>query len=226
VRISVIVPCYNVAPFVSLAIRSILDQTHPAQEIIVVDDGSTDGTCEVLTSFSAAVTLRQQVHRGVGAALNNGIACASGEVIAFLDADDLWVRNKLELQTKALNEWPELDAVFGYARNFLDRDSDAKPPSADSYLGPPVPGFVRGTMLVRRDFLSQVGPFIEDRQHGDFLEWYARASATGFRWTMLRDLVHFRRVHHTNLGVRDKAQQNEDYLAILRDIIRRRRMQL
>src|SRR4051812_45211482 len=97
-KISVLIACYNAAPYVAEAIESVLSQTCPAHELIVIDDGSTDGTADVLAGFSGRIAVLRQTNQGVAAALNAGLAQAAGDAIAFLDADDVWTPGKLALQ--------------------------------------------------------------------------------------------------------------------------------
>lgn len=98
-RVSVIIPCYNAAPHLAAAIESVLAQTHAAHEIIVVDDGSTDDTAAIARRYvGRGVTLLTEAHGGVAAARNHGILAATGDLIAFLDADDQWLPHKLAVQ--------------------------------------------------------------------------------------------------------------------------------
>lgn len=94
--ISVIIPTYNRSACVGDAIRSVLAQTHQADEVIVVDDGSTDNTPESLSSFGSAIRVIRQSNAGVSAARNAGIRAASSDWLAFLDSDDLWMPERLE----------------------------------------------------------------------------------------------------------------------------------
>jgi glycosyltransferase involved in cell wall biosynthesis len=102
--VSVIMPAYNAGKYIAQSIRSVAAQTCAGWELVVVDDGSTDDTAEVVRGFASAdarVKYVQQANGRQGRARNNGIAHAAGDLIAFLDADDLWVERKLELQLKA-----------------------------------------------------------------------------------------------------------------------------
>jgi glycosyltransferase involved in cell wall biosynthesis len=97
-KVSVVIPTYNHARFVGQAIESVLSQTLPAHEVIVVDDGSSDNTQEVLNPYASPVRVVRQQNQGVAAARNNGARFATGDFLAFLDADDVWLPRKLELQ--------------------------------------------------------------------------------------------------------------------------------
>ena len=112
-RISVVIPAYNAAPYIGSAIDSVVGQTYKDLEIIVVDDGSVDNTAGVLQTYGSKIRYVHQENQGVSAARNYGIRIARGELIAFLDADDLWFPEKLELQTEFLSAHEEAALVFG-----------------------------------------------------------------------------------------------------------------
>ncbi|HEX5632504.1 MAG TPA: glycosyltransferase, partial [Gemmatimonadales bacterium] len=105
-RVSVVVPTYNREAFIGRTLRSVLAQTSPAHEVIVVDDGSTDGTEAVVAAFGAAVRYVRQPNAGVAAARNHGARLAAGDWLAFVDSDDLWVPHKLAWQRAALAAAP------------------------------------------------------------------------------------------------------------------------
>jgi glycosyltransferase involved in cell wall biosynthesis len=116
--ISVVIPTFNRSGLLVEAIESVLRQTHPPQEIIVVDDGSTDDTPHALARFGTRVTCHRQKNSGQAVARNQGVKIASGDYVAFLDSDDLWVERRLELQVSALTRQPQLDFLFGLEAKF------------------------------------------------------------------------------------------------------------
>lgn len=107
-RVSVVIPTYNSAPLVVEAVRSVLAQTRPAAEVLVVDDGSTDDTADRLAGFGSPVRVIRKENGGVSSARNRGVAEATGDLIAFLDADDVWHPRKLEVQLGVLDRHPDL----------------------------------------------------------------------------------------------------------------------
>jgi glycosyltransferase involved in cell wall biosynthesis len=123
-KISVIIPAYNAAAYIERAIGSVLAQTRPADEIIVVDDGSKDNTADIVRSFADKVKLISQANAGVSAARNAGIRAATGDWIAFLDADDEWLPDFLKAQTRLLSRNPHL--VWSMANFFTCSSTENK----------------------------------------------------------------------------------------------------
>lgn len=119
ISISAVIPAYNAEKYIARTLNSVLSQTVPVREIVVVDDGSTDATAGVVRSFGEAVTLIQQPNAGVSAARNTGIRAAKGDWIAFLDADDEWLPEKIELQVELLHRNSDLMWVTGNYRECL-----------------------------------------------------------------------------------------------------------
>jgi glycosyltransferase involved in cell wall biosynthesis len=116
--VSCIVPVYNGERYLAEALESILGQTYRSLEVIVVDDGSTDGTAAVLATYRQRITCLHQTNAGHAAARNRGLAVARGEFVAFLDADDLWHPEKLARQMARFQARPELDASVTHVQNF------------------------------------------------------------------------------------------------------------
>lgn len=110
--VSVIIPAYNATKYIGAAIDSVLAQTYENYEIIVVDDGSTDGTKEKLHAYRDRIVYHYQKNRGEAGARNSGIRLAKGPLLAFLDADDLWMPQKLEIQVEALQRYPDAALAF------------------------------------------------------------------------------------------------------------------
>jgi hypothetical protein len=110
--VSAIIPVYNGQRYVAESIRSVLAQSRPVAECIVVDDGSTDGTADVLASFGSSIVVVRQDHAGVSAARNAGMATAIGDCFAFLDADDVWFPGKTEAQVAVLQAEHDAGAVY------------------------------------------------------------------------------------------------------------------
>jgi glycosyltransferase involved in cell wall biosynthesis len=192
---------------------------HDVAEVIVVDDGSTDGTAQIAGGLPSLVRFVRRDHQGGAQALNHGIALASRELIAFLDADDLWLPGKLALQRATLDADPALDMVFGHMRQFI---SPELPDDIKSRLvcpEEPQPGHLISSLLARRSVFERVGPLATDLRTGWFIDWSMRAADQGIRHRMLPEVVLARRLHDGNLGHRERT----GYLEVVRRNLMRRR---
>jgi glycosyltransferase involved in cell wall biosynthesis len=222
--VSCIIPVYNGADYLADAVRSVLAQRWPAIEIVVVDDGSTDRTPDVARSFGTQVRYIRQGNAGPAVARNNGLAEARGEFIAFLDADDLWSGNKLALQASLLLERPELGVVVGLVQNFwVEAAAEEREQMKDHPRSQPIPGYVTGTMLVRREVFERVGGFDPARIHSDAMEWFLRARAAGVREHLIEEVLLFRRLHGGNQSVQLAASSTDEFLHLLKGSLDRRR---
>ena len=112
-KISAIIPAYNSQDFIIDAINSIKNQTHPVDEIIVIDDGSIDDTQQIIQAQTTDIIYIKQDNQGPSAARNTGIETAKGDWVAFLDADDQWTIDKIEKQLTVLSHTPELHLIAG-----------------------------------------------------------------------------------------------------------------
>jgi glycosyltransferase involved in cell wall biosynthesis len=209
VHISVVIPAYNAALFIAEAIESVFQQEGCHLEVVVVDDGSTDGTAGIAGSF-AGVTVVTRQNGGSGAARNSGLREVTAPYIAFLDADDVWPTGRMNALIEALSA--DLDAVFGQAAQF----------GAERAETAPQPALLPGTMLIRREACERIGEFQEDVKVGEFVDWWARAEEAGVRWTQIPHVVLRRRIHTTNTGI-VHADARLDYARVLRAALQRRR---
>jgi glycosyltransferase involved in cell wall biosynthesis len=212
--VSVVIPAFNARRFIGEALDSVLAQTVLPRQVIVVDDGSVDGTAEVVRRYAPRVTLLQQDNAGNAAARNRGVAAADGARLAFLDADDTWcAADKLERQAAALDVDPTLDMVFGLMVQYEERMATLREPQRAP---------VAGAMLIRRASFDRVGPFREVLRLGVFIEWYARARDRGLVELVLPVVVLRRRVHDDNTSVRERSRRGV-YASLLKESIDRRR---
>ncbi len=221
--VSVIVPVFDGARFLADALDSIASQTYRAIETIVVDDGSGDGSLEIAASRPGVGCLHQS-HRGVAAARNAGLEHARGELIAFLDADDLWYPEKTERQLAALQGEGQCPGALCRFRNFVDPRT--APPSwlrrevfLDERAGA-MPSLC--TLLVRRRVFAEVGLFRPEYELGEDVDWFVRAGDLGLRFLLMPDVLLQRRLHDANLSYRAHTD-NRRLLGILRDSIARKR---
>ncbi|HTY26118.1 MAG TPA: glycosyltransferase family A protein [Desulfomonilaceae bacterium] len=220
--VSVIIPAYNCERYIEEAIHSVLAQTYTSTEIIVIDDGSTDATADAVMKYRPLIKYEFETNRGPDSARNYGIDLAEGSFLAFLDADDLWVRDKLELQLDAFANDTKLDAVFGHIEQFITPELGENQRPKIMMRPGPIAGYTFETMLIKRDSFLEVGKFNTDHTLGAFLEWYARAREAGLKTLMLTEIVAKRRLHLNNLGIR-QAKAQSDYLRVVKGILDKRR---
>lgn len=221
--VSVIIPVYNGEKFLAEAIESVLAQTYRPIEILVIDDGSTDGSAVVAKSFPEPVHYFYQCTSDVSTTRNTGVKKAMGSFYAFLDADDLWLYDKLALQMKALESNSDLHIVFGYVSHFFSPDLDEITKQKISCPTENMPGYHPGTMLVSRDSFLRVGLFDPNLNCGEFLDWYSKAKENGLKSLLLPEVVMKRRIHNANRGVRDREIQTGYVRAIKAALDRRRK---
>jgi glycosyltransferase involved in cell wall biosynthesis len=167
--VSVIIPTYQKGPYISQAIESVLSQTYTDFSIIVIDDGSTDNTSEVLTKYKDKISIIRQVNKGPAAARNQGIKASNSEFIAFLDADDIWLPYKLERQVNMFLEDPAIALVYSDTLIFSNEVDYRKtyfdifpPASGNVYQELFVSDFIPTlTAIIRRSCLNVTGFFDE-----------------------------------------------------------------
>lgn len=220
--VSVLVAVWNGERFIREAIESIRSQDAPVHELIVVNDGSTDGTAAVLDACPGI----RAVHRanaGQLASLNHAAGLATGAFLGFNDADDLWTPGRLAAQLAAFQAEPALDVVFGQVEQFLDPSAPASVAAAFAGTPPVQPSRLHSAMLVRREAFERVGPFREDLRIGGVVDWADRARHAGLREAMLDRVVLRRRIHGANQGLTRKAAVADGYLAVVRAALARRR---
>ncbi len=189
-HVTVVIPAYNAARYIERAIRSVLAQTYPADEVIVVNDGSTDTTSEKVRQFGDRIKLIEQANAGVSAARNAGIQAASGEWIAFLDADDEWLPNHLERHCTLLLQNPFLvwstgnyltcscleqrQAAF-VTPQYANRILGSKPYLDDYLVGcQKEMGGCSDTMVIQRRILMEAGLFAAGVGRGEDLDLWWR----------------------------------------------------
>lgn len=193
--LSVIVPMYNCAPFLTQAIESIIQQGIAHTEIICIDDASTDTTLETARRVcnSNMKVLSRDQNGGIAAARNTATPHASGLWLAFLDADDLWVPGAI---SRFLSDLEQSQEVWGFAG--IGHFADTPEIASKVVVPSTTKGFFAGNMLIKKDAFHKVGLFNETLRVGEFIDWFSRArSVLGepirFNYTVLR-----RRIHGSN----------------------------
>jgi glycosyltransferase involved in cell wall biosynthesis len=226
IDISVVIPVYNGRNTIAPVIESVLDQTYPPLEIIVVDDGSTDGTAELVGhTFGDRVTCVTQENQGVSFARNHGAARAAGPWLAFLDSDDLWLPNKLEEQVGVIRERPSCDAVLSEVY-FVDPDDNitgqsrrnADCSSRERYLNDIIknPMLLPSTLLVKKAVFMRYGRFDQSLVTAEDLDFHLQLAASSDLYIVDKPLVRYRR---SDRGLSALKRTYDDYVHVINRFI-------
>ena len=222
--VSVILPVYNGETYLAEALQSVFAQDYDPLEVIVLDDGSTDGSAEIAKSFGDRVRYHYQPNQGLGVstARNKGVELAQGALLSFIDADDVWVPEKTSRQVAVLETDSTIDMVFGTVQQFYSPEMAEELKSQVRFAQETMPGYLAGTLLISREAFARVGPFATTFRVGEFIDWYVKARECGLRERLLSDVLLKRRIHADNMGIRDRVHQ-KDYLHVLKASLNRRR---
>lgn len=198
-----------------------MQQDYSAYELIVVDDGSTDGSREIVDSLGPPSRYIHQPNAGTAAARNRGIRVARGEFLAFLDQDDLWLPKKLTLQVEAMKQSETIGMAFTLVQQFIDPSLNADQRSHIKLSQQPAVGIIPSAALMRRRVLDEVGLFREG-EYLEWAEWYTRFVETGIHSYVVPEVLVKRRVHLYNKG-RSCFVQRKQYARIMKAALDRRR---
>jgi len=205
--ISVIIAAYNADKYIKEAIDSVLNQTYKNFELIVIDDGSTDKTAQIAKSYKGKLKYVYKENGGVSTARNTGIKLAQGEFVAFLDADDVWIENKLHDQVEHLNKNEDLAMIF---TNMIIIDE-----SGENVLGHfnskesiPYDGFIfeyflkkpvlyPSTLLIKKNVFEEIGYFNEKLKSCDDTDLFFRAFQYVQVGLVEKELVRYREVENS-----------------------------
>jgi glycosyltransferase involved in cell wall biosynthesis len=223
--VSVIIPVYNGERFLASALASVRAQTHPAAEVIVVDDGSTDRSARIAAELLAgwpALRMLSQPNAGPSAARNAGLARASGDFVTFLDADDQMTPERTAIQLAFLADHPEADLVLG--SEWIELEEGVTPPDWLRALPSGVPNPLIFSMLVRRAAFDRVGGFDPSLRLAEETDWLYRARAAGIGIATIEDVLLRRRLHGGNLTHDvSLADMRRTHLAVVRARVESRR---
>lgn len=207
---SVVMAVHNGEKFVRAAIESIFLQSLSPREVIVVNDSSNDKTSDLLRSFGEKITILECRAKNQSVALNLGVKRSTSEFLAFLDHDDLWMREKQKEQLRALID-SSGDCVSGGVSNF---SSDGE----RTYFGP---ARVFGATTFRRSIFERVGQLDESIKHHSNFNWWSRASSLGIN-DLFIDREHLlRRIHDDNSGITQKPEARQAMIKEVRTHLRR-----
>ena len=214
--VSVVIPVFNGERFLREAVESVLAQKYAPLEIIMVDDGSTDGTADVARSLPETVRYLHQSNQGPAAARNRGIEHAQGSLIAFADADDLWPEDKLALQLPYLMRDPAAEIVMGRIQQVLLSETGAE------NFAEPAFSVNLGSAIIRKSVFERIGLFDETMRYSEDVDWFMRAREGGAAIVTIDAVTLLYRQHDQNM-TRGKSTSELNVLKALKRSLDRRR---
>jgi len=228
--VSIIIPTYNCQQYIAQAIDSIRSQCYKNIEIIVIDDGSTDNSAKIAEQYGEPVKVIHQTNQGPAAARNRGVAESSGEFIAFLDGDDLWLPNKLAPQIRLLQDHPDIDIAYGAFRKWAaDNNGEYPPPEQfisggdNSELDIALSGWIYHKLLldnyihiitavIRRSLFNELGGFNESFQTGEDYDFWLRASRISQAYKLAKPVALYR--ENPASTTRIPRETNNEYIVL------------
>lgn len=219
--VSAIIPVCNGEAFLADAISCILRQNYEPLEIIVVDDGSTDKTAAVAKSFPG-VNYVYQENRGAPSARNRGLQMAQGNMIGFLDADDLWSDDKVKFQLSCFRRKPSAEIVVGYTQRMQLTGRKEGKAEFCNYEGP-VLGMDFVASLIRKSVFDKVGLIDETFHQCDDWDWFMRAKELGVNMLVHKEVSRFYRRHDENITNQTEKSNHYQMMMLKRSLDRRRR---
>lgn len=217
---SVAIAAYNAAETIADTLHSVLAQTVPPAEIIVVDDGSTDDTVAIARRVSDIITVLTQPNAGCGSASTRAIRATNCDIVATVDADDLWQPHKMERQVALLQVSAARTLVFAMHRQFRHGSTDMTSGEVRS-------GLTRSDLVVRRAVFDEVGAIIDPPGgRGDMIDWLARAREIGCVFKTVDEVLVMRRIIPGSLSYGRDTAKDLGYLAVAHRAMKRRQQRL
>ncbi len=213
-KISVIIPVKNGSNYLREAIDSLLSQESVSLQIIVVDDGSTDDTVAIASSYGCEV-ISHPVCKGQVAAKNTGLKAANGEYVMFMDHDDVMRPGTMRKLLDELEADPSASAVEAMVKDFQSPEIASMPGTVIKQE--PFFGLFTGAILIRKSVFDTIGPFSETRKTGEIIEWTSKMETAGFKIKKIDMVATDRRIHNTNFGKTSRGVEFKDYASVLRE---------
>ncbi|MBW4576553.1 MAG: glycosyltransferase [Aphanothece sp. CMT-3BRIN-NPC111] len=223
--VSTIIVVKNGEPYLTEAIDSVISQTYKRYEVIVVDGQSTDKTEKIVKKYPQLRYILQ-TGDGLADARNTGIEAARGELIAFLDCDDLWAANKLQAQVDCLVSYPNIQYAIARLKLFLEPGCSLRPGFNKESFGQPQLGYTPGTLIARKSLFAQVGLFNPKFKIGCDVDWFARVKDRHIPMAVISEVLLYKRIHSTNLSGNIKVNKQELLSVVKQSVIRQRHKNL
>lgn len=220
--VSVIIPVYNGAKFLEEALQSVFAQDYSNLEIIVVDDGSTDNSAEIVQRFPWVKYIYQK-NQGVSVARNTAITKASGEYIAFIDSDDIWMPEKLSVQIEVMLKHTEFRITTTDKTNFLEPGTQLPRHLEQLDDWETMEEIIPSTMLIHKSVFSEIGKFSPDYKSSEDIEWIRRAIDANISIKKIEKNLVRRRLHGENLSWVMVSDHKTNLMRILRESVARKK---
>lgn len=221
--VSVIIPVFNAEKYVAEAIRSVLSQTYKNIELICINDKSTDNSLSILESFGNKIILvDNEDNCGTAESRNKGIRLAQGEFLAFIDNDDVWESNKLDIQMYQFRNNPGLDVLFSYMQCFISPEISEDVKNLRYCPPDPLPGYIPSTLVAKITSFEKAGYFDSRWKNGESVAWMFKALETGLNFGVVDEVLVKRRIHETNKSVLASSTSQSEYFKIIRESLERR----
>ena len=200
---------------------SVLSQTYTDYEIILVDDGSEDNTAEIAGQYPQVNYIRCK-HKGVAAARNTAVALAKGEFITFLDADDMWMPQKLEKQVAYMTHHPECELVYTGVRNFFDGEPETMTRRQKELMEANLEHYnYMFSCCARRGLFETYGGYGEQYTYAEDTQWTFRLQVAGINLShCIPEVLYLRRIHDNNISLTHESSGQKEVLALMADAIR------
>lgn len=221
---SIILPCYNASSYIGECIESVLSQISSLDELIVIDDGSTDHSRLVIQSYADArvrVVLREVNGGSIGEARNEGLKIARGRYIHFLDADDLWPEGRHEIIKALVNQSPHPDVISGRVEHFYS--PEIEPSKLLRYSLPPTQhAALPGSTIISSGLMRKIGPFDPELKGAEFVDFMAKVLRCEPHWIRSEKTLLLRRIHLANF-THNKKRMDGAYLKVIKDHLGRQK---
>jgi glycosyltransferase involved in cell wall biosynthesis len=216
--VTCIIPAFNGERYIESAIESVLNQTFKNIEIIIIDDGSTDNTPNLIEKFNGKIRYIRQSNSGSAVARNLGISKASGDFIGFLDSDDMWDKNKILFQLECFENNPGIEACLCNIKILNEKEKGILD---DQYVI--VTPYTVCSILIKTETVKKVGYFNVNLKFGEDTDWFMRIRKLDIPVKILKDTLVYARLHKDNLTNSFNVRSRDEIFSKIKNKLDERR---